>query len=108
MNALYASALTTKVNGGGNWYATVHRNGIGLFVRLITKGDQGGWGDGVVTGDHKVIYDGTAVNHSTRTTNPYNHTLASASPRLPMRRFASTLRADGYNSYEIAFIPLSA
>jgi hypothetical protein len=110
MNALYASALTTKVNGGGNggyWYATVHRNGIGLFVRFTTKGNQAGWNEGA-TGNESVSYDGNAVSFSARSANPYNHTLASASPRLPMRRFASTLRADGYNFYEIAFIPLSA
>ena len=108
MNALYASALIVKVNYGAGWYGeTATRTGIGLFVRLTSKGDYTGWIEGS-TGNEYVKYDGTAISQSTRNADPYNHTGLTASPRLPMRRFASSMAVRGLNAMEIAYIPLTA
>jgi hypothetical protein len=110
MNAIYTSPLITKINyTSGQTWATLNtlRSGIGLFVRLTTKAGVAGWGEGAASYE-LVEYDGTTVYYSERNANPYNHTALSASPRLPMRRFASTLKIKQCQALEIAYIPLSA
>ena len=110
MDALYASPLILKVNyaSAGTWATqTTLRSGIGLFVRLTTKAGNAGWGEGNMANEW-VTYDGANVMYSERAANPYNHTALTASPRLPMRRFASSLSYRGYAAVEFAFIPLTA
>ncbi|MBD3768475.1 MAG: hypothetical protein IE928_11145, partial [Gammaproteobacteria bacterium] len=108
MDAIYASALVTKVNYGlaATWASEVTiRSGAGLFVRLTTFGNGGGWGEGN-TGSEWIEYDGADVYYSERGANPYNHTALTASPRHPMRKFNSSLKYRGYAAVEIAYIQL--
>ncbi len=110
MNALYASPLATKVNYSSAqvWSTTVTlRSGITLFVRLITKAGVAGWGEGN-TSYEWMMFDGTQVNYAERNANPYNHTASTSSPRLPMRRCASSLQIRPYQACEIAYIALTA
>ena len=110
MDALYASPLATKVNYSSAqvWSSTVTlRSGITLFVRLITKAGVAGWNEGS-TGNEWMVFDGTQVNYAERNANPYNHTASTSSPRLPMRRCASSLQIRPYQACEIAYIALTA
>ena len=110
MNALYASPLVTKVNYSSIqvWSSTVTlRSGTTLFVRLITKAGVAGWGEGT-TGNEWMVFDGAQVNYAERNANPYNHTASTSSPRLPMRRCASSLQIRPYQACEIAYIALTA
>jgi hypothetical protein len=110
MNALYASPLVTKVNYSSTqvWSNTVTlRSGTTLFVRLITKAGVAGWGEGT-TGNEWMVFDGAQVNYAERNANPYNHTASTSSPRLPMRRCASSLQIRPYQACEIAYIALTA
>ena len=115
MNALYASALIVKVSyeAGSIWYtgATPYL-GIGLFVRLTSKGNAAawaGWYDGLIGYEWvKYDYDSAPTYYPTRNVNPYNHTALTALPRLPMRRFTVGITLAGYNPIEIAYIPLTA
>ncbi|MEY4592701.1 MAG: hypothetical protein RIR18_1596 [Pseudomonadota bacterium] len=110
MNALYASPLITKTSygSGATWATqTTIRTGIGLFVRLTSKAGCAGWGEGNVSNE-QMTYDGTNVLYAERNANPYNHTALTSTPRLPIRRFASSLSYRGYMAIEVAFIPLTA
>ena len=109
MDRLYASPLATKVNYSSTqvWPSVVMlRSGVSLFVRLTTKAGVAGWGEGT-TGNEWMIFDGQQVNYSERSTNPYNHTSLTASPRLPMRRCASSLQIRPYQACEITYIALT-
>ena len=110
MNALYASPLATKVNYSSAqvWSSIVTlRSGITLFVRLTTKAGVGGWSDGNTTNEW-MVFDGAQVNYAERNANPYNHTASTSSPRLPMRRCASSLQIRPYQACEITYIALTA
>ena len=110
MNALYASPLVTKVNysSGKVWpNAVTLRSGITLFVRLITRAGAMGWGEGA-TGNEWMVFDDAQVNYAERNANPYNHTASTSSPRLPMRRCASSLQIRPHQACEIAYIALTA
>ena len=110
MDALYASPLATKVNYSSTqvWSSTVSlRSGITLFVRLITKAGVAGWGEGS-TNNEWMVFDGAQVNYAERNASPYNHTASASSPRLPMRRCASSLQIRPYQACEIAYIALTA
>ena len=110
MNALYASPLVTKVNYSSTqvWSSTVTlRSGTTLFVRLITKAGVAGWGEGN-TDNEWMVFDGAQVNYAERNANPYNHTASTSSPRLPMRRCASSLQIRPYQACEITYIALTA
>ena len=53
-------------------------------------------------------FPGAQVNYAERNANPYNHTASTSSPRLPMRRCASSLQIRPYQACEIAYIALTA
>jgi len=109
MNIIYNSPLITKITHakGSTWPTeTVLRTGIGLFVRLTTFGTGAGWGEGNAANEF-LGFDYTSIHYSERAANPYNHTSLTASPRLPMRRFANNITQKGYAAVEIAFIPLN-
>lgn len=55
-----------------------------------------------------MVYDGASVSFSERAANPYNHTSLTASPRLPMRRCATSLQIKQFQACEIAYIALTA
>ncbi|POZ60170.1 hypothetical protein [Chromobacterium alticapitis] len=110
MNALYASPLTTKIsyNSTQIWSGVnTLRSGVTLFVRLTTKAGVAGWGEGNSVNEW-MLFDGAQINFAERNANPYNHTAMASSPRLPMRRCASTLQIRVYQACEIAYIALPA
>ena len=110
MNALYASPLIKKVNYSSTqiWASTATlRSGITLFVRLTTRAGVAGWGEGNASNEW-MVFDDTQLNYAERSANPYNHTASTSSPRLPMRRCASSLQIRPYQACEVAYIELIA
>ena len=101
MSALYS--VSTKINytAGQTWASvTAAYSAKGLFIRMTTKGNPAGWGEGATTNSF-LRFDGVTNEYSRNTaTNPYIQT------EHPLRYFATTLSFYEYNPFEIAYIDL--
>lgn len=101
MNALYA--VSTKYNHatGVGWSNVTNIHAAkGLFVRMTTYGNPGGWAEGTANVLH-LYFNGSIVEyHRATATNPYNQSSYHA------LRYYTTLAFYDYNPFEVAYIPL--